>query len=429
MSSFVNSGQPQLFKYLYPDAGWSYLVATETPFLSMVPKKEAATGVVTSGSPAQGVGTGIIHTWNYSNPQGVTQSHATALANQDSLVTGQQMVLQLSQFYKYLRFNAKELAASRSNLAAYMSTKKLNFDKALEQMRLEIDLALHRSGSGVCGTITDVTSTTLTLNAANSIQQFMVGQKIVSASTNPSDGTAPTLGTGSATIQKVIITYGASGYTIKLVVDNAAGFDSSTNKYIMQAGNTLGFSSTNQEGSIIGMGNWVPSSSPSTSDSFLGFNRSTDELRLSGFRMSAAGRTYREALQEACAVIGSVASGKPDLALMNPLDWARANIELQGFARYEEFKVGNVGFKALVIASPAGGELRLMSDRNMSVGTVRLVTLDAWVLYHLNELVHVIMDDGLELRKDPGADAFQMGIRAWPQLGCYNPGGNAVVTF
>lgn len=429
MSSFVNSGTPQLFKYLYPENGWHMLVSTARPFLAMLPKGEAATGVTTAGSAPQGAGTGIIHVWNYSNPQSASMSHSSALGQQDSLVTGTQVMVQLSQMYSYLRFNAKELAASKNNMASYMGTKKLNFDQAIEQISLELDLAMHRTGNGIIGTISDVTGQVITLAATTSIQQWQVGMKIVSASTTPTDGTAPTLGTGNTQVTKVSQSYTGSGWTIALTVSNAAGFDSNTNKYVIRLGNALGFSSTNAEGNIIGMGNWVPTADPSASDNFLGasINRSNDVYRLSGVRLASAGRTYREAIQENCAQIHSL-GGKPDVVLMNPLDWQKCNIELQGYARYEEFEVGRVAFSALVIASPSGNKLRLMSDPNQDVGTVRVLTMDTWKLWHLNDLVHTIMDDGLELRKDPGADAFQLGIRAWPQLVCFDPRANGVIT-
>lgn len=428
MSSFVNAGTPQLFKYLYPEDGWHLLVSTMRPFLAMVPKGESASGVTTSGA-AQGAGTGIIHVWNYSNPQSASMSHGSALEQQDSLVTGNQILVQLSQFYSYLRFNAKELAASKNNMASYMSTKKLNFDAAINNLSLELDLALHRAGNGIIGTLTAVSGATLTLASTTSLQQFQKGMRIQSASTAPVDGTAPTLGTGNAQVLQVAQSYTGSGFTIVLTVDNAAGFDSTTNKYVVRLGNGLGASATNQEGNVIGMGNWVPTTDPTTSDNFLatGVNRYNDLYRLSGVRLSASGRTYREAIQELSAVIHSI-GGRPDTVLMNPVDWQKANIELQGYARYEKFEIGRAAFGALVIASPSGGELKLMSDPNQDVGTVRVLTMDSWKLWHLGDLVHTIMDDGLELRKDPGADAFQLGIRSWPQLVCFDPRANGVIT-
>lgn len=428
MSSLVNSGTPQLFKYLYPDNGWHDLVSSARPFLAMVNKGDAASGVGTSGAP-QGVSTGIIHVWNFSNPQSASMSHGTALAQQDSLTTGNQILVQLSQMYGYLRFNAKELAASRNNMAAYMSTKKLNFDNLMSQMGLEIDLALHRAGNGIIATVTDVTGAAITLSSTTSLQQFQKGMRIGSASTAPTDGSAPTLGAGNALVTKVSQSYTGTGFTIVLTVDNAAGFDSTTNKYVYKLGNALGFSSTNVEGNMIGMGNWVPTADPSASDNFAGtgVNRSTDVMRLTGVRLAAGGRTYREAIQELCAVIHSL-GGRPDVILMNPIDWQKANIELQGYARYETFEVGRSAFSALVIASPAGNVLRLMSDPNQDVGTVRALTMDSWKLWHMGDLVHTIMDDGLELRKDPGADAFQLGVRAWPQLVCFDPRANGVLT-
>ncbi len=429
MSSMVNSGTPQLFKYLYPDDGWHDLVSTNRPFLAMVPKGSASSGVGTSGAP-QGVSTGIIHVWNYSNPQSASMSHGAALGQQDSLTTGNQVLVQLSQMYSYLRFNAKELAASKNNLAAYMGTKKLNFDNAVSQMGLEIDLALHRAGNGIIATVTAVSGSDITLSSTTSLQQFQKGMRIVSASTAPTDGTAPTLGAGNALVTKVQQSYTGTGFTLVLTVDNAAGFDAVTNKYVIRLGNALGFSSTNTEGNIIGMGNWVPTTDPNAStDNFLGagINRTTDTMRLSGVRIAAGGRTYREAVQELCAVIHSL-GGRPDVVLMNPIDWQKANIELQGYARYETFEVGRSAFSALVIASPGGNLLRLMSDPNQDVGTVRVLTMDSWKLWHMNDMIHTIMDDGLELRKDPGADAFQLGMRAWPQLVCFDPRANGVIT-
>lgn len=427
MSAYAASNSPQLFKYLYPGDGWRNLVSTSRPFLAMVPKGDSATGSGTASGP-MGVGTGIIHVWNYSNVQGASMSHGSALAQQDNVVTGNQVMVQLAQFYKYLRFNAKELAASKNNLAAYMSTKKMNVDSALNQIGLELDLALHRTGNGIIATVASVTATTITLTVTTSLQQFQKGMRLASASTFPVDGTAPTQSGYTCLVTGVAQSYTTTGFQIVLTVDSSAGFDSTTNKYVFQLGNGLGFSSSNSEGNIIGMGNWVPTSDPTTSDNFLGaVNRYNDVMRLSGVRISANGRTYREAIQECAAVLYSL-DGRPDIALMNPIDWQKANIELQGYARYETFKVGDMAFGSLEIASPAGGVLRLVSDPNQDVGTLRLLTLDTWKLWHLGELVHTIMDDGLELRKDAGADSFQMGIRSWPQLVCFDPRANGVIT-
>jgi hypothetical protein len=425
MSALVNSGTPQLFKYLYPNEGWRMLVSTARPFLAMVPKGDSATSGTSGGGP-MGVGTGIIHVWNYANAQGASLSHGSALQQQDQLVTGNQVMVQLAQFYKYLRFNAKELAASKNNMASYMSTKKLNVDSALNQIGLEIDLALHRTGNGVIATVASVTGSQIVLTVTTSIQQYQKGMRLINSSNSPVDGTAPTLLGNSCQVLGVQQVYTGTGYTVTLTVDNPAGF--AAGQFLIQLGNGLGFSSTNPEGNVIGMGNWVPTTDPTTSDNFLGaVNRSNDVMRLSGIRIAANGRTYREAIQECAAVVASL-DGRPDVCLMNPIDWQKANIELQGYARYETFTVGTMAFGSLQIASPSGGFLRLVSDPNQDVGTVRVLTLDAWKLWHLGDLVHTIMDDGLELRKDAGADAFQLGIRSWPQLVCFDPRANGVVT-
>jgi hypothetical protein len=229
-------------------------------------------------------------------------------------------------------------------------------------------------------------------------------------------------------LQKVSTSYSNGQLSVVLTVDNPAGFDSSTNKYIAKVGNAMGFSATNTEGNVIGMGNWIPTSAISGSDNFLGaINRSTDVLRLSGLNMSAGGRKYQEAVAEANAVSNSI-GGAVDIILANPLDMNKASIELGAQATREEFKTGYAGFDSLVMGGPAGGKLRWVADPNMDVGTLRGMTLDTWKLYHMKAITHPVDEDGLLLRKDAGADVFQLALRSWPQQVCFEPYANWVIT-
>lgn len=426
MSEFIGQGQSQLFKYLYPDEAWRMLVTTNRPLLAMVPKGDAASASTAGTS-------GIVHVFNYANPQSVSQSYDAAQQQQDSLVAGQQFILQLSQFHSSIRFNAKDLRASQNARAAYMSQKKLNMDALLKQMGLEIDLALHRAGNGVIALVSSVNSgtNTLTLASGVSAQQFQKGMVLQATTSYPVDGTAPTLGAGVGTVQKVIQTVSAAGVpNIQLVLDSVSGFSSGGANGIARLGNALSISSLNAAGGILGMGNWVPSSDPASNDNFIssGLNRSNDVVRLSGVRLPTSGATIRENIQALAAVVHEF-GGRPDTVLLSPIDWNRANVELQQFARYEDFKVGNVAFKALVIASPAGGELRLMSDPNQDVGVARVLTLETWKLYHMGDLIHTVDEDGLQMRRDPGSDSFKMEFRSWPQFVCYEPYANGVIAL
>lgn len=417
MSSLVNNGTPQLFQFLYPNAGWRDLWSFNHPFLSTIPKKETSTGI--------GNTTGVVHVWNWAPPAGVSFSYAAAVGQQDQLTQGQQFYLQTSQVYGALRLDAKEMVASRSRPGAYMSSQKLNVDKIMKNMSQILDLACHNS-NGIVGTIVDVTNNVITLNSATSSQQWVTNMRIVSASTNPQDGTAPAPGPGDTVVEKVSVELQNEQLLVQLTVANPAGFDSSTNKYIARKGNLLGFSAANTSGGLIGQGNWVPTTKVSANDNFLGvINRSTDEARMTGSRLVAPGMTYREAIQTLAAQINSLGY-TVDMAQLNPLDWMRASLELQQFVRYETVKVGNVGFDVMVIQGP-GGKIQMFSDPNQPVGEIRLNTRDSWVLYHMGELVQFVNEDGLQFRKDAGADAFQWVFRSWPQLGCYEPGANGVI--
>lgn len=428
MSSYVNSGDPQLFKYLYLDGGWRELVRNKRPWLAMVPKGEAASAAA-SASGAIGPQTGIIWEWNYSNPQGASMSHGAALAQQDNGVTGTQLLAQLSQFYAYIRFNGKDLRASRNNMAAFLSERRLRFDKKIEEISMAIDLACHRAGNGIIGSLSAVSTANKTLTMTGlPIMQFQVGARLVSVSTFPTDGTAPTPGPGSALIQKVQQAYSGGVFSVVLTMDNVAGFDTTTNKYVAQVGNTLGFSATATEGNLIGFGNFVPTSSPSTSDNFLSsINRSNDEFRLAGVRVTADGRKFSEAVAEANGVTSAMGGGV-DIVLAHPMDLQKCSIELGAQAVQTTFEIGKSGYAALETGGPAGGKTRWVSDPQQTPGELRGKTLDTWKLYHMGALPFVLDEDGLTIRKDAGADAWQIALGANPQQVCFEPGMNWVMT-
>lgn len=428
MSSFVNSGDPQLFKYLYLDGGWRKLVFNKRPFFNMVPKGEASSAAATA-SGAIGPQTGIIWEWNYSDAVGTSMSHGAALSQQDNGVAGTQLLAQLSQFYAYIRFNGKDLRASRSNLVAFLQARRFRFDSKIEDFGQQVDLAMHRAGNGIIGTVSAVSTANKTLTLTGiSIQQFKVGARLVSLSTFPTDGTAPTPGPGSALITKVQQTYSAGVMGVVLTMDNVAGFDATTNKYISQVGNALGFSALNTEGNLIGMANYVPVSSPSSSDNFLSsINRSNDEYRLSGVRITADGRKFSEAVAEANGVTTNMGGGV-DIVLVNPMDMNRCSIELGAQAVQSNFQLGQSGYAALETGGPAGGKTRWVSDPNQTPGELRGLTLDTWKLYSMGSLPFVMDEDGLTIRKDAGADAWQIAIGGNPQLVCFEPGMNWVMT-
>lgn len=399
-----------LFKNVYAQGEVPDLTLNSKPFTAMVPKSTK-------------VGKPIVHAWKGSNPAGTSMSFSSSLAQQDSQSGGNQMLAQLSQIYHIFRLDIKEMRISMAGDAqAYVNTKKNEMTGVMNKVTQELDLALHRAGNGIVGTIASVTGNVIAFNPDVVMSQFEVGFQYQNVTTSPVDGTAPTLGAGLATVTKVNY-FGKS-----ITVDDATGF-AATNG-VVRRGNALGFSATNSSGNIIGQGNWVPLVDPTPGENWLasGLDRTTDTVRYSGFRTAAGGRDYFEAIQENMAAIHDM-GGRVDFVQLNPIDWQRANIQMQNSVRRGEAKVGKVAFATLEFTGPSGNTVRVVSDPNMQFGKGRTNTLDSWLLRHLDELPHLADEDGNTSLRDGTSDAIQIRVRAWPQLFCDEPRANGVVDF
>ncbi len=399
-----------LFKQVYKPNEINDLAAVGRPFLGMVPKNKMG-------------GKNMTHLWKYARPAGVSNTFSVSLAQQDQQSVGVQLITQPSQKYSIFRLDAKEAAASlKGDAYAYASTKKNELNDRIDDVYTQLDIDLHGAGNGVLGQVTAINGLVLSMDTTAYMNRFFVGQRLINVTdaTPPVDGTQPTVGNA------LMVVTGVNFQQRTITVDNTGGL--AVSNYLTLQGDPIGFSATNFYGTIIGMGAWVPTTDPSLADNFLGvINRNQDVARLTGIRTPANGLTARDAILLNAALVYEL-GGKPDVVLVHPTDWQRMAIELQTQVRYEPTQVGKISFETLMLNGPAGKMMRVMSDPHQQRSVARLLTMDSWELYSVGDLVDLSDDDGLSALRDSNADAFQMRVRSWPQLRCFDPHANGVVT-
>lgn len=397
-----------LFKTVYKPNEIADLAGVGRPFLAAVPK-------VTTG------GLNMVLAWEYARPAQPSNTFSVALANQYNNSVGVQLTTQPSQKYNVYQLDSKQAAASlQGDPYAYVSARKHEMDRRIDDLYTMIDIDLHGAGNGIVGTVSAVTSgTVLTLTSNSIMNRFMVGQTIAIASNYPTDGTPPTLTGWSSVITGV--NFQARTVTVGTTVGVTA------NQYVVFPGDTLGFSATNQYGNIIGMGAWVPPVALGGGDNFLGvINRNQDVARLSGMLTNAAGQTAVDAVMLNMALVFEM-GGRVDTVLMNPTDYQRIAILLQTQMRYEDTKFGAVSFENIRINGVNGQGVRIFSDPHQPRGQARLLTMDTWELRSIDDLVQIVDDDGNTALRDQNADSYQVRNRSWPQLICKSPKDNGVV--
>lgn len=190
------------------------------------------------------------------------------------------------------------------------------------------------------------------------------------------------------------------------------------------------FRSGDFKASIKGLLAWLPTTKPTTGDSFFGVDRSKDTTRLAGVRFAATAGASKEDTLIDCAVRLGREGGTPDAVYCHNFDRADIIKNLMGKAMYEPVKSsdGTIGYKALILQGDKG-ELRVMADPNCPRGQFFMLQEDTWVVKSLKGLPHLVEEDGNKMIRKTNADNFEWRYRALWQLGCEAPGFNAVGGF
>jgi hypothetical protein len=280
-----------------------------------------------------------------------------------------------------------------------------------------------RAGGSVCqftSASVTITNAYFTPAITSDSQLFEIGRQYEFATddgtaTSPAgvlDGGATLTCTGVDSAGKV--TFGAAINTI-------AGMTNAC--YIFPAG-SYGKSGT-------GVPGFIPITAPSSSESFLGVDRS-EHWRLGGLRYAPGVGLKTDILRDALAYAG-VRGCKPTRIYMNDVDCADVAGEL---GSYTTIPVGTqdvtIGHKG--IAFMAGGKsVALVAESWVPKGYCWALTPETWKLTWTKrgEVPRLIDDDGVKkFLRAPTADAFEARlVGRGRMLRCLAPGKNMVVSF
>lgn len=179
---------------------------------------------------------------------------------------------------------------------------------------------------------------------------------------------------------------------------------------------------------MTGLRGWNPESDPSASESFFGYDRTTEDMqRVSGIRVAAAA-TMLETIEDAAAELSlHGVSGENMALLINPLDCAKLFKEM-GSNRVEYEVSATVGFKAVKIATMVG-EVSVISETWVPQGYGWIVDAGQITVRTAGDLPDDLTDDAGGLLIDHSDDAKQGRIGGYGNIFFDNPGENAIITW
>jgi hypothetical protein len=87
-----------------------------------------------------------------------------------------------------------------------------------------------------------------------------------------------------------------------------------------------------------------------------------------------------------------------------------------------------IGFRGMLINGPRG-VIKVVPDQNCPNNKAYMLQMDTWKLYSLGKAPKIIDSDGLKMLRESSADAVEVRVGYYAQLGCKAPGYNAAVTL
>ncbi len=391
-------------KEWYDDQKVENLAYDDNPLLVMMPKKTNATGKY--------IPIPVIYEVN----QGRSSNFANAQGNQTPGLLAE-FLITLRPDYDVATLAQQAMLASQDDRGGFIDFATMFVDLAIQGASLSASSSMFRAGTGSVGQISSITSGVIILTNPADISQFGIGQTLQANST---DGGTPRAALGyviARSVRNGTITVSATAQ------GGAAGTPSgwTTSDFLLVQGDN--------NAKMSGLSAWLPSTDPSSTDNFYGVNRSVDS-RLFGVSYNGSTQPIEEALIDHAMLIRRE-KGRPrhfltnygsEAALLKALGTRREFVDWEGD--------GEISFRGVKVQGPAG-PIEVFADRNCQAATGYLLQLNTWKLYSLNAVPHIFKygPEGLDMLRVANADAVEVRVGSYANMGCAAPGWNGQTTL
>jgi hypothetical protein len=303
------------------------------------------------------------------------------------------------------------LLAATNDRESFIRSASNIVDGTIQSATASLASAIFRSGTGSIGQIGSISTGVITLADKSQITQF---EKNMTLQANATDG-----GTPRAAVGYVIGRNAAAGtITVSATFGGAAGTPSgwAANDYLLvQGDNNL---------KLKGLAAWVPSSAPTSGDSFYGVDRSSDS-RLYGMYQDLSAESIEEALTDGSMLL-SQEGGTPDVAVVNFNSFSALEKSLGSKVQYTDMSKGEVNFRGIVV-NGSKKTIKVFPDKDCQGLTAWLLQTNTWTLATLGDAPMILRygsGDNAEMLRVYNADQAEVRVGYYGALGCSAPGWN-----
>lgn len=397
-----------VLKEIYDNQVVEAMTYSDNPFLAMVRKDTGFGGklyplpVITDSS------------------QGRSSSFTYAQTNQSPMQISEFMLTRVSD-YSIAQITHEAMLAAKTDKMAFIRSVKTTIDQAIQVAVNSLASACFRDGTGTIGAFvnTAISTGVITLDDPNSVVQFAVGQVLESRAT-----AGGTISTGSHLGYVIAVNRSLGKLTVSATSGGSAGTPTSWSQsfpYLNVQGDA--------NSKVTGLQGWITSATIASNDSFFSVNRFSDPTRLGGIYYNGANQSIEEALIDSSSLV-SREGGKPDVCIVSYASYSALEKSLGARAVYTTWEgPAEIAFRGIMV-NGANSQIKVFPDRNCPGQTGWLLTMKSWVLASLYEAPHIFdYDDNLQMLRIYNADAAELRVGYYAQLGCNAPGWNAQVAL
>lgn len=353
-------------------------------------------------------GANLTFPFNYGMPVGVSPVFSKGQANPKASKFDNWVMTTRKTLYGFLTIDAQAMKASRKDIGAFLRLRQKETNEILSYMKMILGgHAFWGDGAGNIGQVTSVTgaapATAITLTSPLDAIKFHLNQRI---EFNPTrTGSAGTL---RATVYNVT---GINRVTGVITVTQASGaVDPVANDYVYTEGSYDAFP--------LGIPAFIPSSDPGVNGvptTLLGMSRTDDPVIKSGWRASWQG-SIEETAKYLVSLMGAYFDRENVVMWVNRSNWFRLEQELtaQGRKILDQRATVVFGSPALLLLTPEG-DIPVVADAYAPNDAFYLLDMSSVETHHLDNLIHIVDDDGLSLIRQTADDGVEVRFRSWSE--------------
>lgn len=397
-----------ILKTLYPAQKYLEIAERVDPFYGMVAKKTDFEGDYIA-IPAQ-----------YGLSQSVGASIAIAESNaSDSKF--KKFLMQRIKYYGSHQFERELMLASKSDKGAFLAGMKKVIGDAAQIMTFEAIRQLYGTYGGYRGRVSSISTTDIVLDDPYDGVWFAPGMILQLSDTN---GTTGAVRSGTVTISTVTRT--GTTTTITCTGNVTSGIAAAVaNDYIYRYGD---FGACWH-----GLGDWNPTTAPTSGDSHLGVDRSVAVDELAGLRVTSTATNLEDAIQDALAEFDWRGATNIDYGLMHVVRFTELAKEAGSRITRDDSvksKEAGIGYKALSVMGPRG-VVRLLPTWAVKYNQIRFITSDSWKICSLGPCPDLIANPvtGNYIERVASTDRYKVEHAIMGDLGCWSPKDNGVLTI